>query len=104
MGLRAALSDPHRTTTMLALQSERSVIIVDCGGDVIQRLMAASIPLTDIAYVGNDVNDLGALGIVGWPIAVANAHPQVKAAARVVLTKRGGEGAVREVIEQMLPR
>lgn len=62
------------------------------------------IPLTDIAYVGNDVNDLGALGLVGWPIAVANAHPQVKAAARVVLTRRGGEGAVREVIERMLPR
>lgn len=62
------------------------------------------IRLADIAYVGNDVNDLGALGIVGWPIAVANAHPQVKAAARVVLSRRGGEGAVREVIERMLPR
>jgi len=61
------------------------------------------IRLADIAYVGNDVNDLGALGIVGWPIAVANAHPQVKAAARVVLSRRGGEGAVREVIERMLP-
>ncbi|MDQ0614667.1 YrbI family 3-deoxy-D-manno-octulosonate 8-phosphate phosphatase [Microbacterium sp. W4I4] len=62
------------------------------------------IRLADIAYVGNDVNDLGSLGIVGWPIAVANAHPEVKAAARVVLTRRGGEGAVREVIERMLPR
>jgi len=62
------------------------------------------IRLADIAYVGNDVNDLGALGIVGWPIAVANAHPQVKAAARVVLSRRGGEGAVREVIERMLRR
>ncbi|MGN7979183.1 cytidylyltransferase domain-containing protein [Microbacterium sp. 22195] len=62
------------------------------------------IRLADIAYVGNDVNDLGALSIVGWPIAVANAHPRVKAAARVVLSRRGGEGAVREVIERMLPR
>ena len=60
------------------------------------------IPLSDIAYVGNDVNDLGPLGIVGWPIAVANAHPQVLAVARVVLTRRGGEGAVREVAERML--
>jgi len=60
------------------------------------------IRLADVAYVGNDVNDLGALGIVGWPIAVANAHPLVKAAARVVLTRRGGDGAVREVIERML--
>jgi len=60
------------------------------------------IPLAEVAYVGNDVNDLGALGVVGWPIAVANAHPLVKAAARVVLTRRGGEGAVREVAERML--
>ncbi|MFD5223991.1 cytidylyltransferase domain-containing protein [Microbacterium sp. NPDC058342] len=60
------------------------------------------IRLADVAYVGNDVNDLGALGIVGWPVAVANAHPAVRAAARVVLTRRGGEGAVREVIERML--
>lgn len=60
------------------------------------------VALADIAYVGNDVNDLGALGVVGWPIAVANAHPVVKAAARVVLARRGGEGAVREVIERIL--
>ncbi|MFS2279364.1 acylneuraminate cytidylyltransferase [Microbacterium sp. OR21] len=60
------------------------------------------VALRDVAYVGNDVNDLGPLGIVGWPIAVANAHPAVKAAARVVLTRRGGDGAVREVIERML--
>lgn len=60
------------------------------------------IRLAEVAYVGNDVNDLGALGLVGWPIAVANAHPLVRAAARVVLTRRGGDGAVREVIERML--
>ena len=60
------------------------------------------VALADIAYVGNDVNDLGAFGIVGWPIAVASAHPAVKAAARIVLTRRGGDGAVREVIERML--
>ena len=60
------------------------------------------VALADIAYVGNDVNDLGAFSIVGWPIAVASAHPAVKAAARIVLTRRGGDGAVREVIERML--
>ena len=60
------------------------------------------VALADIAYVGNDVNDLGALGIVGWPIAVADAHPSVKAASRLVLARAGGHGAVREVAERML--
>lgn len=61
------------------------------------------IPLAEIAYLGNDVNDLPALRIVGWPIAVANAHPLVLEAARVVLDRTGGHGAVRELIERVLP-
>ncbi|MCS3844472.1 acylneuraminate cytidylyltransferase [Microbacterium sp. AK031] len=60
------------------------------------------IALADIAYLGNDVNDLPAMRIVGWPVAVANAHPEVRAAARVVLDKSGGQGAVRELIERVL--
>jgi N-acylneuraminate cytidylyltransferase len=60
------------------------------------------VPLADIAYLGNDVNDLPALRIVGWPVAVANAHPLVIEEARVVLSRRGGEGAVRELVERVL--
>jgi N-acylneuraminate cytidylyltransferase len=52
-----------------------------------------------VAYVGNDVNDLGCLRMVGWPIAVANAHPDVESLARLKLTRRGGSGAVRELCE-----
>ncbi|WP_236539620.1 acylneuraminate cytidylyltransferase [Spiractinospora alimapuensis] len=55
-----------------------------------------------VAYVGNDVNDLGGMSVVGWPVAVANAHPRVLAAARLVLTRPGGAGAVREVCERVL--
>lgn len=60
------------------------------------------IALGDIAYLGNDVNDLGAMRAVGWPIAVADAHPLVRAQARVVLGRNGGDGAVRELIERVL--
>ncbi|WP_309131589.1 acylneuraminate cytidylyltransferase [Brevibacterium sp.] len=52
-----------------------------------------------VAYVGNDINDLEAFDVVGWPIAVADAHPKVRAAARVVLDRPGGRGAVREVCD-----
>ncbi|WP_019179329.1 acylneuraminate cytidylyltransferase [Microbacterium yannicii] len=60
------------------------------------------IPLARIAYLGNDVNDLPCLEIVGWPTAVPDAHPLVLAAARVVLERRGGEGAVRDLAERVL--
>jgi YrbI family 3-deoxy-D-manno-octulosonate 8-phosphate phosphatase len=61
------------------------------------------LPLDRIAYLGNDVNDLSCLALVGWPIAVADAHPLVRSAARVVLTRRGGDGAVRELAELAMP-
>jgi YrbI family 3-deoxy-D-manno-octulosonate 8-phosphate phosphatase len=54
------------------------------------------------AYLGNDINDLSAMALVGWPVAVADAHPDVVAAARIVLRRRGGDGAVRELIDRAL--
>ena len=58
---------------------------------------ARGIRLDRIAYLGNDRGDLPALGLVGWPIAVADATPEVLAAARHVLQRPGGDGAVREL-------
>ena len=48
LGTGAALSDAHRTTTMLALTGGASTLVVDCGGDVVQRLLAASISLSSL--------------------------------------------------------
>lgn len=60
------------------------------------------IPLARIAYLGNDVNDLACLESVGWPIAVPDAHPLVLSAARIVLDRSGGAGAVRDLAERVL--
>ncbi|MET8051288.1 N-acetylneuraminate synthase family protein [Streptosporangium sp. NPDC005286] len=57
---------------------------------------------TRVAYVGNDVNDLGPMSDVGWPVTVPDAHPKVRAAARTVLTRPGGAGAVRELCDRVL--
>jgi N-acylneuraminate cytidylyltransferase len=63
---------------------------------------ARGIPLERIAYLGNDLNDLGALRLVGWPVAVSTAVPEVLAEARVVLDAAGGMGAVRELADRVL--
>jgi N-acylneuraminate cytidylyltransferase len=55
-----------------------------------------------VMYVGNDVNDLPAMRVVGWPAAVADARPMVLEAARVVLSRPGGHGAVREACDIIL--
>jgi YrbI family 3-deoxy-D-manno-octulosonate 8-phosphate phosphatase len=57
-----------------------------------------------LAYLGNDVNDLPCFDLVGWPIAVADAHHTVRAAARIVTAAAGGSGAVREVASRLLGR
>jgi YrbI family 3-deoxy-D-manno-octulosonate 8-phosphate phosphatase len=63
---------------------------------------ARSIALGEVAYVGDDLNDLAALGVVALPIAVADAVPEVRKAAAWVTTRRGGDGAVREVCDRIL--
>jgi ribonuclease Z len=51
LGSGAAISDPHRTTTMLAFDNGTSLIVVDCGGDVIQRLMQVGIPYQEMSRI-----------------------------------------------------
>lgn len=54
------------------------------------------------AYVGDDVMDLPIVRYVGLGVAVANAVDELKEHADYVTARRGGEGAVREVIEYIL--
>ena len=61
-----------------------------------------SIDLADAAFVGDDLPDLGVLRVVGMPVAVANASKEVKDAAGIHLTRKGGHGAVREFAELLL--
>ena len=75
----------------------------DKAGALLEWTTAHGFDLARVAYLGNDVNDLACLDLVGWPVAVADAHPLVIAAARVVLTRRGGDGAVRELAELAMP-
>lgn len=57
------------------------------------------ISLTQVAFVGNDINDLACLTAVGLPIVVQDAHPDVIPLAAYRTRNRGGHGAVREVCD-----
>ncbi len=63
-----------------------------------------AIPLGSICYIGDDVNDLPAMAIAGMSAAPSNAHDTVLNAATIVTRRRGGDGAVREVIDGILAR
>ena len=56
----------------------------------------------ECAMVGDDLPDVPLLRRVGWPIAVADAAPEVIRIVRTVTDARAGRGAVREAVERIL--
>jgi 3-deoxy-D-manno-octulosonate 8-phosphate phosphatase (KDO 8-P phosphatase) len=58
----------------------------------------------EVCYIGDDIADVPVMKRVGFPVAVANAVEEVKAAAKMVTRRAGGHGAVREVVEFILKR
>jgi N-acylneuraminate cytidylyltransferase len=68
------------------------------------RTFAASVggDVKGLVYLGNDVNDLECMRIVGLSVAVADAHPRLRLEADLVLSAAGGRGAVRELADIIL--
>ncbi len=60
------------------------------------------IQLKNVMYVGNDLNDLEVMQVVGWPICPADSHPKIKAVSRKILRAVGGAGVVREITAKLL--
>ncbi|MCB7302637.1 N-acylneuraminate cytidylyltransferase [Bariatricus massiliensis] len=60
------------------------------------------VELENVAYMGDDINDLDTIKMVGLGCAPADAMPQVKAAADYVTKAKGGRGVIREVVEKIL--
>ena len=55
-----------------------------------------------VVYVGNDINDLPCFPLVGCAVVVADAHPDVITHADLILTHKGGRGAVRELCDKII--
>ena len=67
---------------------------------VLENLAVESgIALAEVAFVGNDVNDLACLRCVGLPLVVRNAHPDIVPLALYQTRLCGGQGAVREICD-----
>ena len=73
--------------------------LLDKGAALEELATELCVPLDEVAYVGNDVNDAGCLRIAGFPIVVHDAHPDVLPVARYRTARAGGFGAVREVCD-----
>ena len=76
--------------------------ITDKAAAVRDLLARHAVAPRDAIYVGDDVGDLPAMSMVGLPIAVKDAIPQVRRAAHYVTKAGGGRGAIREICDLIL--
>ena len=76
----------------------------DKGHVMREVLEQKNIKAENVIYIGNDLNDLPCFEVAGWSVAVADAYPEVIRAADHVLSRTGGHGALRELIDLILTR
>ncbi len=56
----------------------------------------------NVLYMGDDIPDLSVMQIIGLPCCPQDAVPEIKEVSKYISHKKGGKGAVRDVIEQVL--
>ena len=64
-------------------------------------LVENNIDKDKVAFIGNEINDVAAMSYVGLPVAPADAYPEVKKVAKIVLKTKGGHGVVRELLNHL---
>ena len=106
-GLKTAIITGRQSRIVLLRGEELKISDIYQGAKdkmtAIKELVAKhNLALDEIAYIGDDLNDLSALKSVGLPCAVADACCEVKETAKLIASKPGGHGAVREIIEYIL--
>jgi YrbI family 3-deoxy-D-manno-octulosonate 8-phosphate phosphatase len=106
-GLITAIVTQERTR-LVARRAEKLAIpelhqgVMDKLSVIREMVARHGISLQQVAYIGDDVNDIEALQAVGFSAAPADGLPQVLKVVDYVCQQKGGEGAVRELAEMIL--
>lgn len=106
-GLITAIVTQERTR-LVARRAEKLAIpelhqgVMDKLSVIRDMAMRHGLSLREVAYIGDDVNDIEALQAVGFSAAPADGLPQVLKVVDYVCRQKGGEGAVREITEMIL--
>lgn len=107
LGLEIALLTGRKGMVVRHRASELGIELVVQGSgnklvDFTNLLRALNLRASEAAMLGDDLPDLGIMKVAGYPMAVADAVPEIRAAAQFVTVRPGGHGAVREAIEHLL--
>lgn len=106
-GQRVAILTGRTGSALLHRLADHQIDLVvqgskDKGAGIGDLAARAGVEPGEMAYLGDDWPDLGAMRAVGYPMAVADAEPAVLGAAAWVTPRGGGRGAVRDAVEHLL--
>jgi YrbI family 3-deoxy-D-manno-octulosonate 8-phosphate phosphatase len=116
-GLGISLLRENTNLLMLVISTETNEVVrkrctklnLDCmlgvrakDAALLEWLRSVHIDPSECIYVGNDGNDIRAMEVVGCAVAPSDAHPSALSQADIVLSRKGGEGAVRELADLLL--
>jgi 3-deoxy-D-manno-octulosonate 8-phosphate phosphatase (KDO 8-P phosphatase) len=100
------ISNRPSTATLMRAEELRIDFLHQAKGNKVQAaeviLEKAGVTWAEVCYAGDDIVDLPVFRQAGVAVAVPNANADAKAAAHYVTQARGGEGAVREIVELIL--
>jgi len=107
VGLRTGILTGRQSASVAARAKELGMEIVEQGShnklDTYAKIRnVAKIGDSNVAYIGDDMQDLPILRRVAFAVAVANAQEELKKICHFVTERPGGRGAVREVIDFIL--
>jgi 3-deoxy-D-manno-octulosonate 8-phosphate phosphatase (KDO 8-P phosphatase) len=104
-GIEVVVLSTETNPVVAARGAKLAVEVVQACADkreaVREIMVARRLERRQVVFVGNDVNDLPAFGEVGFTVAPSDAHADVRAAAGIVTTARGGEGVLRELADHL---
>ena len=92
--VRKRADDMHVVEVVAGILPKESILPL-----IIKKYKVTS---NEICFMGDDLIDIGLIEKVGIGVAVNDAHPLVKKSAKYITVQRGGEGAVREVVDLIL--
>lgn len=106
-GIITALVTQERTK-LVARRAEKLMIpevhqgVMDKLSLIREMAERLGLSMDEVAYIGDDINDVAALRAVGFSATPADGMPQAAAVVDYVCRKKGGEVAVREIVEMIL--
>jgi N-acylneuraminate cytidylyltransferase len=105
MGIDVAIATMETDEVVITRAKKMKVIALRSLEDKVQAisefLSDKNLSWSDVWYVGNDVNDLGAIEKAALSFCPIDASPEIIAKAQIVLSRRGGEGLLAEIASRL---